>query len=397
MPARPAIDIPLFIREIVDRQPDRRGEDDLRPEHSGRHVRPRLSDRDAVRGSLRARTPKASRCRSAACSATPPTPRWREDGSSTARRADRQEDGRRRSGPAGLAAAHRLARYGHDVTMFEARPKAGGLNEYGIAAYKSDRRLRAGRGRLRHRDRRHHDRETARRSAATSRLPIWPAATTRCFLGMGLAGVNALRADGEEAAGVDNAVEFIAELRQAARSRRAAGRPARRRHRRRHDGDRRRGAVEAARRRGGDDLLPARQGAHERLRLRAGSGLDQRRHHPPLAAAEAGHCPTAARSPESSSNTPHVRDGSSSAPARRCHSSADQVFKAIGQTFVPSPLNGSGAWMRWRMAASRSTPKAAPRMPKVWAGGDCIVRRRRPDRVGGRARARRGREHPPAL
>src|SRR5690606_7304318 len=41
------------------------------------------------------------------------------------------------AGPAGLAAAHRLAMKGHDVTVFEARPKAGGLNEYGIAAYKS--------------------------------------------------------------------------------------------------------------------------------------------------------------------------------------------------------------------------------------------------------------------
>ena len=37
------------------------------------------------------------------------------------------------AGPAGLAAAHRLARYGHNVTILESRPKAGGLNEYGIA------------------------------------------------------------------------------------------------------------------------------------------------------------------------------------------------------------------------------------------------------------------------
>src|SRR6218665_339104 len=40
------------------------------------------------------------------------------------------------AGPAGLAAAHRLAMYGHQVTIYETREKAGGLNEYGIAAYK---------------------------------------------------------------------------------------------------------------------------------------------------------------------------------------------------------------------------------------------------------------------
>ena len=41
------------------------------------------------------------------------------------------------AGPAGLASAHRLAMNGHDVVVFDAREKAGGLNEYGIAAYKT--------------------------------------------------------------------------------------------------------------------------------------------------------------------------------------------------------------------------------------------------------------------
>ena len=40
------------------------------------------------------------------------------------------------AGPAGLACAHALAKLGHDTVIFEARPKPGGLNEYGIAAYK---------------------------------------------------------------------------------------------------------------------------------------------------------------------------------------------------------------------------------------------------------------------
>jgi len=41
------------------------------------------------------------------------------------------------AGPAGLACAHRLAMKGHDVVLMDAREKAGGLNEFGIAAYKT--------------------------------------------------------------------------------------------------------------------------------------------------------------------------------------------------------------------------------------------------------------------
>lgn len=40
------------------------------------------------------------------------------------------------AGPAGLSCAHRLSMLGNDVVIFEAREKAGGLNEYGIAKYK---------------------------------------------------------------------------------------------------------------------------------------------------------------------------------------------------------------------------------------------------------------------
>jgi len=39
-------------------------------------------------------------------------------------------------GPAGLSCAHRLAVLGHDVVVFNRDSKPGGLNEYGIAAYK---------------------------------------------------------------------------------------------------------------------------------------------------------------------------------------------------------------------------------------------------------------------
>ncbi len=41
------------------------------------------------------------------------------------------------AGPAGLACAHKLAELGHEVVLFEAKERLGGLNEYGIAAYKT--------------------------------------------------------------------------------------------------------------------------------------------------------------------------------------------------------------------------------------------------------------------
>jgi glutamate synthase (NADPH/NADH) small chain len=40
------------------------------------------------------------------------------------------------AGPAGLTVAHHLAIAGHSVDLFDARSKAGGLNEYGLASYK---------------------------------------------------------------------------------------------------------------------------------------------------------------------------------------------------------------------------------------------------------------------
>ena len=41
------------------------------------------------------------------------------------------------AGPAGLACAHTLARLGHEVLLLDAHAKAGGLNEYGLASYKT--------------------------------------------------------------------------------------------------------------------------------------------------------------------------------------------------------------------------------------------------------------------
>ena len=118
------------------------------------------------------------------------------------------------AGPAGLACAHRLSMKGHDVVIHDARPKAGGLNEFGIAAYKStggyaqkevEWLMQIGG-------------ITVKTGVALGHgltLDGLKAEYDAVFLGIGLAGVNALGAEGEDAAGVMDAVEFIAELRQA--------------------------------------------------------------------------------------------------------------------------------------------------------------------------------------
>lgn len=118
------------------------------------------------------------------------------------------------AGPAGLACAHRLAMQGHDVVIFDGRAKPGGLNEYGIASYKSvdnfaqaevDWLMKIGGISLR----------SGERLGAELSLEGLRGEYDAVFLGFGLGGVNALRAEGEDRENVLDAVDFIADLRQA--------------------------------------------------------------------------------------------------------------------------------------------------------------------------------------
>jgi dihydropyrimidine dehydrogenase (NAD+) subunit PreT len=118
------------------------------------------------------------------------------------------------AGPAGLACAHRLAINGFNVMVYDHRPKAGGLNEYGIATYKAvddiaqkevDYILSVGGidvldGQMLGRD---------------FTLEDLKAKHDAVFLAIGLGGVNAFHAEGDHQYGVLDAVEFIANLRQA--------------------------------------------------------------------------------------------------------------------------------------------------------------------------------------
>ena len=117
------------------------------------------------------------------------------------------------AGPAGLACAHRLALHGHTVNIFDAKPKSGGLNEYGIAAYKTvddfaqaevNYILSVGGIEVMH------DKTLGKDITLDGLKSEYDAV----FLGVGLGAVNALGTEGSELSGVMDAVGFIEELRQ---------------------------------------------------------------------------------------------------------------------------------------------------------------------------------------
>ena len=117
------------------------------------------------------------------------------------------------AGPAGLACAHTLARLGHAVVLYDAQPKAGGLNEYGLASYKTPDDfaqkeiawlLDIGGITLRQ----------GWKLETTAQLDALRQDHDALFLGMGLRQTHLLGVPGEHLSGVHDAVDFIATLRQ---------------------------------------------------------------------------------------------------------------------------------------------------------------------------------------
>jgi glutamate synthase (NADPH/NADH) small chain len=119
------------------------------------------------------------------------------------------------AGPAGLSCAHRAALIGHTVTVFDGREKAGGLNEYGLAAYKmvddfaqKEVQFLLGIGgieiRYQHRLGQH------------IKLDELHQQFDAVFLAIGLSQSNQLGLDNESLNGVVDAIDFIENIRQTA-------------------------------------------------------------------------------------------------------------------------------------------------------------------------------------
>ncbi|NTI62431.1 NAD(P)-dependent oxidoreductase [Agrobacterium rhizogenes] len=271
------------------------------------------------------------------------------------------------AGPAGLACAHRLAVKGHEVVIFDTREKAGGLNEYGIATYKAvddfaqkevDYVLSIGGIEV----------KNGQALGRDFSLADLASQYDAVFLGLGLAGVNALRAEGEDLDGVADAVAYIAGLRQANdKADIAIGR---------------RVVVLGGGMTAIDAAVQAKLLGAEEVTIcyrRGKEHMNASEYEQDLAASKGvmiRHWLAPKRILDKDGKVAGIeveytelRDGKLTGTGDLGVIAADQIFKAIGQTFEAS---GLGAL---RMEAGRIAIDGEGRtsLDHVWAGGDCVL------------------------
>lgn len=266
------------------------------------------------------------------------------------------------AGPAGLSCAHRLATLGHEVTMFEAKAKSGGLNEYGLAPYKmaddfAQREVAfiLGVGGI--------SVEHGRRLGADLSLDSLRADFDAVFLGVGLGSNNRLGIPGEERAGVEDATAFIERVRQASpgqppavgRSVVVIG-----------GGNTAIDAAIQAKRLGAEDVTLV----YRRGRAQMGATAWEQE----LAQTEGVVLKTFAAPKEIGDTTitferTRLSDGKLAGTGETFTLQADMVLKAVGQKLTADALDGlqiTGGKIAIDDAYHTT-------LAKVWAGGDCVA------------------------
>jgi glutamate synthase (NADPH/NADH) small chain len=275
------------------------------------------------------------------------------------------------AGPAGLSAAHRLAMHGHDVVIYDARPKAGGLNEYGIAAYKSpdnfaqaevDFILSIGGITV----------ETGKALGRDINLAELPRSYDAVFLAIGLGGVNALNIGDEDKSGVEDAVDYIAELRQA---KDLGSLPVGRRVVVVGGGMTAIDIASQSKRLGAEDVTivyrrgPEKMGASAYEReLAQTDGVKIKFNAMPKRLVTNGGGSVVAAEFEYTAE----KDGRLTGTGETFTLDADVVFKAIGQTLVPAGLSGTAEPIELQGGRIRVDDERRTSVKGVWAGGDCV-------------------------
>ena len=272
------------------------------------------------------------------------------------------------AGPAGLACAHTLARAGHDVVIFDARDKAGGLNEFGIAAYKATDNIA--------------QREVAalldiggidlRLGLALGRdlaLDALLRDFDAVFLAIGLAGVNALGLAGETAPGVEDAVAYIARLRQ----QNLASLPVGRRVVVIGGGMTAVDIAVQSRKLGAEEVSIVYRRGTQHMGASAHEQAWARQHdvrivpwaRPIALRQQAGEVVGVDFARTRLEGRALVDTGASFSLE------ADMVFKAIGQTFIAAPLGAIAPTLDGGRIVVDDARRTS--IPGLWAGGDCVA------------------------
>ena len=270
-------------------------------------------------------------------------------------------------GPAGLSCAHRLAMLGHDVVVYNRDGKLGGLNEYGIAAYKTiddfaqrevDYILSIGGIEIK-------NSVTLDTDFTLAELRDQYDAV---FVGIGLGSVNQLGIDNEDLAGVEDAIDYIADLRQASDK---SALPVGRNVVVIGGGMTAIDIAVQSKRLGAEQVViayrrgPEQMGASEfEQQLAQTDGVTIRHWAQPVGLQ--GDKSVVSIKLE---NTSIGTDGKLSATGETFVLDADVVFKAIGQKLADHELDG----MHLQGGRIVVDDSYATSLANVWAGGDCVV------------------------
>jgi len=275
-------------------------------------------------------------------------------------------------GPASLSCAHRLATLGHQVTVLNGADKLGGLNEYGIAAYKTvdnfaqsevDYILNVG----------GIDVRNGQSLGTDFSLADVRDEYAAVFLGFGLGGVNELRLENDRAEGIVDAVEYIASLRQAdSKAELPVGR---------HvlvigGGMTAIDVAVQSKQLGAEDVTivyrrgPGQMGASEfEQNFAQTSGVRIRHWLAPASLKMNGDRVSGVKF-----NYTHLDDdGKLQSTGESCEMDADIVFKAIGQQVLWDALGDTAESLEVEHGRISVNEGRKTSLNDVWAGGDCIL------------------------
>jgi glutamate synthase (NADPH/NADH) small chain len=276
------------------------------------------------------------------------------------------------AGPAGLSCAHRLASHGHSVTVFDKNSKAGGLNEYGIAAYKvlddiaqKEIAYILAIGGI--------EIKSGVELGGDVSLGQLRDEYDAVFIGVGLAGFNPFEIPGEGVEGVFEAVKFIYDLRQAKRKSElpmgdnvvviGGGMT----------------AIDVA-------VQSKKLGASEvtivyrrdQTKMKAS---EYEQHYAQINDVKLRFCASPKRILSKDGQVTGVEfdmteidpDGNTVKTGKTYQLEADMVFKAIGQSLLPGQLADENGGLAIEMGRIAVDDNRKTSLDNVWAGGDCVA------------------------